>query len=322
MQKLLTIVCAAVMSSMAAAQSPTWPVKPITFVVPSAPGGSTDYIARLVADPLGKALAKAVVIDNRPGGAGNIGAEAALRGGNDGYTFLVQYSGYHVGNPALFPGAMRWSPTKDYTGVAMLMRAPHVIAAGPSVQAGTLKDLIEVGRQKPNGLTYASSGPGSIQHIAGEMFHKATGVQMTHVPYKGAGPATTDLLGGQVDMFITTPPALMAQAQGGKVKILAYTAAKRHPSLPNVPTSAEAGLPGYEVESWFALFAPINTPKPVIEKLTAEIRKILESNAVRERVESQGAFATYMDPAELNAFVQKELPFWSNIIKAGNIRAE
>jgi len=322
MRRFLALSCVAVASCSAFSQGAAWPTKPLTFVVPSAPGGSTDYIARLVAEPLARALGQAVVIDNRPGGAGNIGAEAALRAGSDGHTFLVQYSGYHVGNPALFPGTMRWNPTKDYTGVAMLMRAPHVIAVGPTVPAQTVKELVEYGRKKPTGLSYASSGPGSIQHIAGEMFHKATGVPTTHVPYKGAGPATTDLVGGQVDIFITTPPALMGHAQAGKVKILAYTASKRHPSLASVPTSAEAGLPNYEVESWFALFAPANTPKPVIEKLTAEVRKVVEGESIRSKVEAQGAFATYMDPAQLNAFVQKELVIWSNIIRAANIRAE
>jgi tripartite-type tricarboxylate transporter receptor subunit TctC len=291
-------------------------------VVPSAPGGSTDYIARLVAEPLGRALGQPVVIDNRPGGSGNIGAEAALRPAPDGYTFLVQYSGYHVGNPALFPGTMRWNPTRDYTGVAMLMRAPHVIAVGPSVPVQSLKEVVDFGRKKPTGLTYASSGPGSIQHIAGEIFHKATGVATTHIPYKGAGPATTDLIGGQVDLFITTPPALMGQAQAGKVKLLAYAAPKRHPALPNIPTSAEAGLPGYEVESWFAVFAPTATPKPIVDKLSAEIRKVVEGEAVRGKVESQGAFATYMDPTALNAFVQKELVVWSNVIRSANIKAE
>jgi tripartite-type tricarboxylate transporter receptor subunit TctC len=324
MRQILTSMAVglAALCGNAMAQPPNWPAKPITFVVPSAPGGSTDYIARLVSEPLSKALGQAIVIDNRPGGAGNIGAEAALRGGSDGYTFLVQYSGYHVGNPALFPGTMRWNPTKDYTGVAMLMRAPHVIAVSGHLPAKTLKELIEQGRKNPRGLTYASSGPGSIQHIAGEMFHRATGVPMTHVPYKGAGPATNDLLGGQVDVFITTPPAVIGHAQSGKLKLLAYTAAKRHPSMPNVPTSAEAGLPGYEVESWFALFAPDATPKPIIDKLTAEVRKVLESEEIRAKVDAQGAFATYMDPAQLNAFVQKELVSWGDIIRSANIKAE
>ena len=304
------------------AQPKDWPTRPVTSVVPSAPGGSTDFIARLVAEPLSRAIGQTIVIDNRPGGAGNIGAEAGLRGGSDGYTFLAQYSGYHVGNPALFPGTMRWNPTKDYTGVAMLMRAPHVIAVGKDIPAQNLKELIDYGRKNANGLTYASSGPGSIQHIAGEMFHKATGVTMTHIPYKGAGPATTDLVGGQVDVFITTPPAVIGHAQSGKIKMLAYTAPQRHPSMPTVPTSAEAGLAGYEVESWFALFAPAATPKPVVDKLTAEIRKILESEGFREKVNGQGAFATYMDPAQLNAFVQKELTLWADIIRSAKIKAE
>lgn len=230
---LLTAAIGLVSASGAAQAQATWPSKPITFVVPSAPGGSTDYIARLVAEPLSKALGQAIVIDNRPGGAGNIGAESGLRGGSDGYTFLVQYSGYHVGNPALFPGMMRWSPTKDYTGVAMLMRAPHVIALSKNVPTQTLRELIDQGRRNSKGLTYASSGPGSIQHIAGEMFHRATGVAMTHVPYKGAGPATNDLLGGQVDVFITTPPAVIATRSRENSS---YSRTRRPSATPRYPT--------------------------------------------------------------------------------------
>lgn len=323
MHKLLIMVCAslAFLVCGARAQTVEWPTKAITFVVPSAPGGSTDYIARLLADPLSKALGQPIVIDNRPGGAGNIGSEAASRS-NDGHTFLVQYSGYHVGNPALFPGTMRWNPIKDFTGVAMLMRAPHVIAVSKSVPAQTLKELIAQGRKTSNGFTYASSGAGSIQHVAGEMFKRSTGVPMMHVPYKGAGPATNDLLGGQVDVFITTPPAVIGHAQAGKVKLLAYTASKRHPSMPDVPTSAEAGLAGYEVESWFAVFAPSATPKATVNKLSAEVRKVIESEGVRSKVDAQGAFATYMDPTQLNDFVQKEMVAWADIIRSANIKPE
>jgi tripartite-type tricarboxylate transporter receptor subunit TctC len=322
MKKALLVISASTLALLGAPlHAQSWPSQSINLIVPSAPGGPTDLIARLVGEPLAKALGQQVVVSNKPGASGNIGIEFVRRAPADGHTLLVQYSGYHVGNPALYP-TLNWNPTRDFTGVAMLMRAPHVIATSPSLPAHTLKELIEYGRKSGKGITYASSGSGSIQHIAGEMFHQATGVKVTHVPYKGAGPAVTDMIGGFVDIFIAAPTSVISHEKTGKVKILAYTSAKRHPSMPHVPTSAEAGLPGYEVEAWFALFAPAGTPKPVVERLTSEIRKIVETEAFRKRVEEQGAFTWYMDPAALNSFVPKELDFWRETIQRNGIKPD
>ncbi len=298
-----------------------WPAKPITMVVPSAPGGSTDISARLIGDGLGKALGQAIVVDNKPGAAGNLGTEAVARAKPDGYTLLMQYSGYHVGNPALFPN-LKWSPTKDFVPVALVMRAPHVIAVNTSVGASSLKDLIAVGKKNGKGLFYASSGNGSIQHIAGELFGQMAKVLMTHVPYKGAGPAINDLIGGQVDMFVTTPPSVIGHVAAGKLKALAYTGEKRHPSLPNVPTSAEAGLPGFLVESWFAVFAPAGTPAPVVQRLSSEIKTIVESEGYRKKMDEQGAFAVYMDSPTLAKFVDQELAAWAKVIRSANIKPD
>jgi tripartite-type tricarboxylate transporter receptor subunit TctC len=298
-----------------------WPSRAITLVVPSAPGGSTDLSARLVGTPLAKALGQPVVIDNKPGAAGNLGTEAVARAKPDGYTLLMQYSGYHVGNPALF-SQIRWNPTKDFVPVALVMRAPHVVAVSGAVPAGTLREFIDLGKRNGKGWFYASSGNGSIQHIAGELFAEQTKVKMTHVPYKGAGPAVNDLLGGQVDVFVTTPPSVIGHVSSGKLKVLAYTGKQRHPALPTVPTSGEAGLPGYEVESWFAVFAPAGTPEPVVTRLAAEIRKIVESEDYRKKMSEQGAFAAYMDPQALRKFVDEELALWARVIKNGNIKAD
>jgi tripartite-type tricarboxylate transporter receptor subunit TctC len=298
-----------------------WPSKPITMIVPSAPGGSTDISARLIGDGLGKALGQAIVIDNKPGAAGNLGTEAVARAKPDGYTLLMQYSGYHVGNPALFPN-LKWSPTRDFVPVALVMRAPHVIAVSNNVSAGSLKELISVGKTNGKGLFYASSGNGSIQHIAGELFGQMTKVPMTHVPYKGAGPAINDLIGGQVDMFITTPPSVIGHVAAGKLKALAYTGEKRHPSLPNVPTSAEAGLPGFLVESWFAVFAPAGTPAPVVQRLSSEIKTIVESEGYRKKMDEQGAFAVYMDSPTLAKLVDQELASWAKVIRSANIKPD
>jgi tripartite-type tricarboxylate transporter receptor subunit TctC len=311
--------CATVTSVAASADS--YPSKPITIVVPSAPAGSTDIMARLVGEQLQRAMGQAVVVDNKPGASGNIGTEAVARAAPDGYTLLMQYSGYHVGNPSLFP-QIKWSPTKDFAPVAMVMRAPHVIAVSGTLPVNSAKELIDYGKKKKGGLFFASSGNGSIQHIAGELLSRQIKQPMTHVPYKGAGPAINDLIAGNVDVFITTPPSVIGHFAGGKIKALAYTGTKRHPSMPNVPTSAEAGLPGYEVESWFAVFAPAKTPPDIVARLTTEIRKIVESEAFRKKVDEQGAFATYMDPATLGKFVDQELATWSRVIKAADIKAD
>lgn len=298
----------------------SYPERPITLVVPSAPGGSTDIVARLIGDQMAKDFGQSVVVENRPGASGNIGTEYVVRAPKDGYTLLLQYSGYHVGNPALFKG-IRWKPS-DFAPVALVMRAPHVIAVSAKLPVKSLQDLIAYGKRNGRGLFYASSGNGSIQHIAGAMFGNQTHVPVTHVPYKGAGPVVPDLISGRVDMFITTPPSVIGQIRSGQLKALAYAGPRRIPSMPDVPTTAEAGLPGYEVESWFALFAPARTPGPVIQKLAAEAKKIVESNQYKQKIMEQGGFAAYMGPADLGKFVDRQLALWAKVIRDNKITTQ
>ncbi len=298
-----------------------YPMRPITLVVPSAPGGSTDITARLIAEPLARALGQPVVIENKPGASGNLGTQQVAKASPDGYTLLMQYSGYHVANPALFK-QLSWDPVRDFAPVAMAMRAPHALAVSGKLPVNSVAELAALGRKNPKGLFYASSGSGSVQHIAGVMLAEQLKFPLTHVPYKGAGPAVTDLIGGQVDIFVTTPPSVIGHAASGKIKLLAYTAPKRHPALANVPTSAEAGLPGYLVESWFAVFAPAKTPPEIINRLTTEIKKIVESDTYRKRMDEQGAFAAYMDPKSLGQLVSTDLEQWTKVIKAENITGE
>lgn len=314
------LVGIAMSTVLGGAYAETYPSKPVTLVVPSAPAGSTDIVARLIGEQLQTALGQAVVVDNKPGGSGNIGTEFVARAPADGHTLLVQYSGYHVGNPALF-SQIRWK-TSDFAPIALVMRAPHVVAVSGTLPVTNLKEFIAYGQKNSKGLFYASSGNGSIQHIAGEMFGKQAKVPLTHVPYKGAGPVITDLISGQVDMFITTPPSVISHVQSGKLKALAYAGPKRHPSLPNVPTAAEAGLPGYEVESWFAVFAPAKTPPAITARLAATIKTIVESDTYKKKIEDQGAFVTYMGPAELGKFVEQETAAWAKVVREGNIKAE
>jgi tripartite-type tricarboxylate transporter receptor subunit TctC len=298
-----------------------YPDHPVTLVVPSSPGGTTDFTARLIADQLARALGQPVVVDNRPGGAGNIGNQAVARARPDGYTLLVAYSGYQVGNPHLYAKA-GWDPVKDFTPVAMLARAPQVLVTRANLPAGTLAELITYAKANPGKLNYASSGNGSIQHIAGELFRQLTGTTITHIPYRGAGPAVQDLLGGQVDLFFTTPAAVVGQVKAGKLKALAVTSPTRLAALPQVPTAVEAGLKGFNLDSWFALYAPAGTPAEVVQQLNTELGRILTAPETRRKADEAGTAVETMSPAQLGEFTRKELDYWGEVIRAAKITAD
>lgn len=312
---------AALVASPAALAQGKFPQRPITLVVPTAPGGSTDFTARLVSDQLSRALGQPVIVDNKPGASGNIGNQFVARAKPDGYTLLVSYSGYHVGNPHLFKQA-GWDPIKDFAPVAMMTRAPQVIAVSPKLPANNLRELIAYAKANPGKLNYASSGNGSIQHIAGELFKQLTGTFITHIPYRGSGPAVQDLMGGQVDIFITTPAGVVSQIQGGRLKGLAVTSKQRLSSLPSVPTAAESGLKGYELDSWFALYAPAGTPADIVQQLNAEVNKILLSPEARKKAEDSGTAVEAMTPAQLADFTKTELAHWGQVIKGAKITLE
>jgi tripartite-type tricarboxylate transporter receptor subunit TctC len=295
-----------------------YPQHPITLVVPTAPGGSTDFTARLLTEPLSRAVGQPVIVDNRPGASGNIGNQLVARAKPDGYTLLVSYSGYHVGNPHLFKQA-GWDPIKDFAPVAMMTRAPQVIAISPKLPVNTLAELIAYAKANPGKLNFASSGNGSIQHIAGELFKQLTGTFITHIPYRGSGPAVQDLMAGQVDIFITTPAGVVSQIQGGRLKGIGVTSAKRLSSLPKVPTCAEAGLKGFELDSWFALYAPAGTPPDVVQFLNTEVNKALATPEARKKAEESGTDVAQMSPRELGDFTRSELTRWGQIIESAHI---
>jgi tripartite-type tricarboxylate transporter receptor subunit TctC len=311
---------AIVVALAAPAGAQTFPERNITIVVGASPGGSTDVSARFLGEPLSKALGKAVVVDNKPGASGNIGATQVARAKPDGHTLLMQYSGYHVGNPHLFD-KLNWN-LKDFTPVALVTFSPHIFAVHPNVKANNLKELADLAKANPGTLKYGSSGNGSIQQLATEMFAQMTGTKLVHLPYKGAAPAVTDLLGGRLDIVNTTPPPLVPHIKAGKLKALAYTGDKRHPQFPDIPTSAESGLPGYEVASWFGILAPAKTPPAVIEKLSTEIKKIVESDEFKKKIEDQGGIAAYKSPTEFQALIDKEFDYWGKVIKTAGIKAE
>ena len=271
-RRTLLAGAAALFSGLCTAQA--FPSKPITFVVPNPPGGFVDASARLLGEPLSRVVGQPVVIDNKGGGSGNVAYGLVARAAPDGYTLLTSYSAYHVGNPALSP-KLPWTQ-KDLAPVALITVATNVIAAHPSVPATNLKEFIAYLKANPGKLSYASQGNGSLSHIGTEMFKMQTGTSMVHIPYRGSGPAIQDVLSGQVQVFITTPPSVMGHVQNGKLKGFAVAGKARHPGLPNVPTTAEAGLNGFELEAWVGIFAPAGTPPAVITKLSSSIKQALE----------------------------------------------
>jgi tripartite-type tricarboxylate transporter receptor subunit TctC len=315
-KKLLLILGLTALTSIASAQS--FPDKPITLVVPNPPGGLVDTSARLLSEPLTRVIGQTVVVDNKPGASGNIAYQFVANAKPDGYTLLISYSGYHVGNPALMD-KLPWDPVKDFSPIALLTVSTNVIAVHPSVPVNNLKEFIAYAKANPGKLNYASQGNGSVSHIGTEMFKQTTGVEMIHVPYKGSGPAIQDVLAGQVQVFITTPPSVMQHVQSGKLKGLAVTGKNRHPGMPNVPTTAEAGLPSFQLESWVGLFAPAGTPAPVVAKLTDSVKKSFTLPEVKERADAAGVELRYLTPAATDALVKKELPYWNKVIKSSNI---
>ena len=307
-------------SGVALAQAQAYPSKPITLVVPNPPGGVVDTSARLVGDPLGKLLGQAVVIENKGGASGNIAYQQVALAQKDGYTLLISYSAYHVGNPAMF-AKLPWAQ-KDFVPVALLTAATNVIAAHPSVPAANLKEFIAYAKANPGKLNFASQGNGSLSHVGTALLEQTTGIDMTHVPYKGSGAAIQDVLGGQVQVFMTTPPSVMQHVQAGKLKAFAVTGKTRHPGLPNVPTTAEAGLAGFELEAWVGLFAPAGTPAAVVQQLTDKVKLALATPEAKAMADRTGIELRYLGPDALAALVQRETAYWGQLIKAKNIHAD
>jgi tripartite-type tricarboxylate transporter receptor subunit TctC len=307
------------LASLAIAQS--FPDHAITLIVPNPPGGLVDTSARLLSEPLSRVLNETVIVENKPGASGNTAYQFVAKAKPDGYTLLISYSGYHVGNPALMD-KLPWDPLKDFAPIALLTVSTNVIAVHPSIPVNNLKELIAYAKANPGKLNYASQGNGSVSHIGTEIFKQTTGIEMVHVPYKGSGPAIQDVLAGQVQVFITTPPSVMQHVQSGKLKGLAVTGKTRHPSMPNVPTTAEAGLPSFQLESWVALYAPASTPAPVIAKLSEAVKKSLEQAEVKQRADTAGVEVRYQNPQQMDALLKKELPYWNKVIKAANIKLD
>lgn len=317
-RRALLAAAASLFASFAAAQA--YPSKPITLVVPNPPGGLVDGSARLLSEPLARVLNQSVVVDNKGGGSGNVAYGLVARAPADGYTLLTSYSAYHVGNPALMP-KLPWAQ-KDLAPIALITVATNVITAHPSVPPNTLAEFIDYLKKNPGKLSYASQGNGSLSHVGTEMFKSLTGTSMVHIPYRGSGPAIQDVLSGQVQVFMTTPPSVMGHVQAGKLKAYAVTGNTRHPGLPNVPTTAEAGLKGFELEAWVGIFAPAGTPPDVVARLTAAMKQAMEMPETKTRAAAAGIEVRYLPPEQLDALVRRETEFWARTIKSAGITAD
>ncbi|MFZ2293489.1 MAG: tripartite tricarboxylate transporter substrate binding protein [Polaromonas sp.] len=298
-----------------------WPSKPVTYIVPFPAGGTTDILGRLIGQKLGPVLGTTIVVDNRGGAGGSVGSEVASRAPADGYTLLGGTISSHAINVSLYP-KLGYDPIKSFSPVALIGTNPVVLVVGQNSPYKTLQDVLAAAKAKPMTISSASAGSGTSQHLALELLGFKSGTQFIHVPYKGSGPAIQDVIGAQVDMMFDTTVVAGPHIQSGKVRALAVTSAKRLESLPNVPTVAESGVPGFEVLSWQAVFAPAGTPRPIIEKLHTEIVKILQQPDMQNRLKTLGMQPSSMTLDQIAAFQKAEVEKWAQVIKAANIKLE
>jgi tripartite-type tricarboxylate transporter receptor subunit TctC len=302
------------------AQPQTYPEKPVRFLVPYPPGGGTDVVARIVQERFQAALGQPVLIENKGGAGGSLGTEVVAHAAADGYTVLFTLSSHTI-NPAIF-AKLSFDTVKDFEPVGIVASLPQILVANPQVQANTLAELIALAKAKPDMLSYASVGNGSPGHLAGELFKLRTGTQMVHIPYRGGGPAVTDVVAGQVPLLWVSIPAAAQFIKAGKLKAFGVSTLKRSAAFPDVPTIHESGIADFEVDSWYAMFVPAKTPKPIIEKLNRALNTVLADPTVREKLLAQGAEGVGGRPEALAKTIAAELPKWAKLVKDANIKAE
>ncbi|MCX7137307.1 MAG: tripartite tricarboxylate transporter substrate binding protein [Proteobacteria bacterium] len=304
--------------STAVAQN--YPDRPVRMIVPFAPGGGTDIVSRLVAQRLADSIKQSVVVDNRAGGAGNIGAELVARANPDGYTLLVGSATILAVNPVIFKVA--YNPSRDFAPITLLGSQPHLIVVHPSLPANSVREFVNLAKEKSLKLNYGSSGTGGPAHLGGELFKIVAGVDMLHIPYKGTGPAVIDLVGGQLQVGLLSLASSMPHVKSGRLKALAVTSPKRAIVAPELPTIAESGYPGFEVRSWYGLLAPAGTPKTIIDKLSSQIAAVLRQPEVIAKLASDGAEPGGDTPAEFAAYIKSEAERWGKVVKTAGIRAD
>jgi tripartite-type tricarboxylate transporter receptor subunit TctC len=327
MRKLIAAVSALGLAgplalALAPAQAADYPDKPIRLITPFPPGGGTDAVARIAGDKLAQLLGQAVVVDNKGGAGGSLGTEQAARAAPDGYTLVMGSSATHAVNPSLY-SKLGYDPIADFAPVSPVASTPLLLMVGPSVQVKNVAELIALAKTKPAGagLSYASAGPGSAQHLGGELFKTMSGANLLHVPYKGAGPAMADVLAGHVDMMFDTMPSALPQLRSGKLRVLGISSAARNAGLPDVPAIAET-VPGYELVTWYGLFAPKGTPPAIVERLNGEIKRVLASEEVQEKFKTAGIDVNWSSSADFRALVKREVPKWRKVIQQSGAKVD
>lgn len=314
----LAILLSALASDAAHAQ--LWPVKPLRLVVGYAAGGATDVIARVVGQKLGEALGQTVVVENRAGANSNLGAEAVARAPADGHT-LYMFTIANTINASLYD-KLGYDPQKDFEPVGLIAKVPNILVVNPALPIRTVADYVKFAKDRPQGISFASSGSGSSIHLSGELFKSVARLNMLHVPYRGSAPAVTDLIGGQVQSMFDNAPSALPHVQAGRLRALATTGPQRLPLLPDVPTLAESGFAGFDVQSWFGLAAPVGTPRAVIERLNAELNKAVALPEVARRLAEMGATPATGTPEQMRAFAAAEQRRWHAVVKQSGARAD
>jgi tripartite-type tricarboxylate transporter receptor subunit TctC len=319
------VAIAAGLVAMGLLPSPLWaqdyPTRPVSVIVAQPPGGGTDIIARIIAQQLSVQLGQPFVVENRAGAGTVVGTAAAANAAPDGYTLLTGLSANMAVNPSLF-AHLTYDPIRDFTPVGMLAEFPFVVVVNNNFAAHSIKDLIAMAKAKPGEINFASAGNGTGQHLSTELFELETGIKMTHVPYRGAAPAYTDIMSGQTPVFFDNLSSALGQIKGGSVRALAVTGKERSPLLPDVPTVAESGVPQYVYTVWFGLWAPKNTPKPIVEKLYAEIQKALADPKVKERIAADAGMPMHMPLADIEPFEKTEIAKWADVIKRAGVTVQ
>lgn len=305
-----------------AAHAQNYPAKPVRLVVPFAPGGTTEVLARIIGQKLGEQLGQPMIIDNRPGASGSLGATITAKSSPDGYTLMLTSLSPIVINVNMYSGKPPYDPEKDLAPISLITKVPSVITTPSAASYRTVKDIIAAAKANPHKLSYGSSGMGSVNHLIGELFRLAAGIELLHIPYKGAGPAMIALLSKEVDMIIASPVAIMSQVRSGQVRASAVSGAKRAPALPDVPTIAESGVPNFDATAWYCMMAPAGTPRPIIDKVRNALAQAIQAPLVMERLNAEGAVPEPTTPEELLKLIKSDRRVWAKAVEISGAKLD
>ena len=313
-------LAAARRAALAQGDAAAWPTRPVRIVVPFPAAGTTDLLARILADALGPRLGQPVVVENRAGAGGNIGADAVAKS-NDGHTLLMATIGTAAINYGLYRNTMPYKP-EDLAAVSNMAAVPNVIIAAPNLEARTLQDAVALAKRRRDGLTIGSSGNGTSLHLTGELLKQAAGIDLVHVPFRGSGPMLTEIIAGRVDLAVDNLPSSLGHIRDGRLRALAVTGEKRAPALPDTPTAREAGFPAVDAVAWFGIQVPARTPRPVVERLAAEIQAVVRDPAVRAKIEEQGAEPVGNTPEQFEAYIRREIARWGEVVRRADVTVD